>query len=138
MLRTATPIVTDRWHSLRRYAIVALAFYWLLLFAGTHYPKPPNMGSETADKYLHFGAYAGLGFLLCAWRAATVRPRWLQVLGMIGLLAIYGALDEISQTIVGRDCQLGDWYADVAGAIVGIGLVLAIRPLLVALGGRPM
>ena len=136
MLRMPTPATTDRWQSLRRLTIAVLASYWLLLFLGTHYPKAPQFGSDTADKFLHFGAYAGLGFLLCACRAATGRLRWLHVIGMIGLLAVYGAVDEVSQTVVGRDCELGDWYADVAGATVGIGLFLTVRPVFRALVGR--
>ena len=34
--------------------------------------------------------------------------------------AIYGVLDELTQTLVGRSADVADWLADMVGATVGI------------------
>ena len=42
-----------------------LACYWLALFIGTHYPKPPRLAGAHTDKVLHSCAFGGLAVLLC-------------------------------------------------------------------------
>ena len=50
------------------------------------------------------------------------RPLTLAVVAtIVALLASYGAFDEVTQPIVGRDCDFWDWVADMAGILVGIG-----------------
>ena len=48
------------------------------------------------------------------------------VVKIVSLLAVVGAFDEITQPLVGRDCELLDWCADVVGAVVGSGAVVGI------------
>jgi VanZ family protein len=79
---------------------------------------------EVSDKTGHMAAYAGLailavralgGGLPCrvVWRVA-----WLALV----IAAGYGAFDELHQLFVpGRTGELLDWYADVSGAVIGIG-----------------
>jgi VanZ family protein len=103
-----------------RLVAVLAALYWMAMFAGTHAPPSDAPGIEIWDKALHFCGYAGLAFLL-SWCWAVRRPLTLKrCLIVLAVLALYGAIDEISQMPVGRDCELGDWLADILGAACGI------------------
>ncbi len=105
---------------------IVLAIYWLAMFTGTHIPRiPVPMEGGGTDKWLHFGAYAGLGFLLSAvlfarrsrssdWRTVLFRAATVVAVGLL-----YGAADEWLQGFVGRDPDLWDWYADAAGITSG-------------------
>jgi VanZ family protein len=104
--------------------------YWLVLIVGTHLPRIPQAVSfNIADKILHFVAYCGLTFGAClAWRLQ--RPRyaslsWRHYGAVLLVVAVAGAIDEVTQPYVGRACELLDWVADVAGGALGIGLFLA-------------
>lgn len=118
-------MASERW--IRRFGIalgVLLFGYWLALFFGTHLPRIPKSLAEQSDKVLHFTAYFGLAMLLTAWRltrgAMTKRAAittWL-------IIGAYGIVDEITQPLVGRHCDLADWFADMTGATLGIALVV--------------
>jgi VanZ family protein len=72
------------------------------------------------DKLLHFGAYAGLAFLLAA-ALATLRVRHGTLLLPLTVAAAYGCVDELSQMAVpGRHAEVADWAADVFGAGAGV------------------
>jgi VanZ family protein len=43
------------------------------------------------------------------------------------ILALYGAFDEQTQKLVGRHCDLRDWFADMAGAALAVGLMMILR-----------
>jgi VanZ family protein len=116
-----SPLPSRPW---RRWLAVAIAaillLYWGAIFLATHTP-PVHMPTDIpySDKLAHFTAFAGLAFLLTLalyiWR--PFRWRWLLVAVMIA--AIYGMLDEFTQSYVGRHADVRDWLADVAGAIFG-------------------
>ena len=102
----------------------ALAGYWLLLFTGTHLPKNvPILPGGNIDKLVHATVYAVLaGLLAITWRRSagslTLRHlRWAWI-----ALAIYAALDELTQIPVGRDGDVFDWCADAVGALVGLAI----------------
>ena len=88
-----------------------------------------DRGRRGADKWMHFGAYLGLAMLFSAV-SITRRPASgllvVKIVKIVALLATIGAFDEITQPLVGRDCELLDWCADVAGALVGSTTVLAL------------
>lgn len=69
-----------------------------------------------ADKLLHFGAYALLGFLLAHGAAGSgLAPRWAVALGWA-----YGGSDELHQAFVpGRSADPADWAADALGVLAG-------------------
>jgi VanZ family protein len=103
---------------------VALAGCVLFLLTATHLPPTsPLLPNEVhnLDKVFHFTAYAILaGLLATVWQlksgiltARHLRWAWVAV-------AIFGALDEITQIAVHRDCSLWDWTADVTGAATGL------------------
>ena len=47
------------------------------------------------------------------------RVTWLMYLLVMAGAALYGAVDEISQSMVGRDMDISDWRFDVLGAAIG-------------------
>jgi hypothetical protein len=76
--------------SMRRGLALVLAGYWLALFIATHLPRiPASLELPGSDKWHHFAAYAGLSFLLAAWRTLGRHLTWKAALGVIGLVALY-------------------------------------------------
>ena len=90
---------------------------------------------EVSDKTGHFVAYAGLG-LLCVRAVGGGLPCRvvLRVAALaLAIAAAYGAFDEIHQWFVpGRSADIRDWFADVSGVLIGIGVcwlwgIIAVR-----------
>ncbi|MCA9120239.1 MAG: VanZ family protein [Planctomycetaceae bacterium] len=104
----------------RTVALGSLAVYWLAIFVGTHIPQGVRGLGRINDKLLHFGAYAGLAFLLAA-ALSTLRVRHGTLLLPLIVAAVYGCIDELSQIAVpGRRAEFADWAADIFGAGVGV------------------
>jgi len=122
---------------LRNIALGTLAVYWTAIFVGTHLPDDlPSLG-EVDDKLLHFGAYAGLAFLLAA-ACRTLRLRHGTLLLPLAVAAIYGCIDELSQRAVpGRQADIADWAADVLGAGVGVFVFGVLSFSILKLSVRP-
>jgi VanZ family protein len=101
---------------------VLLAGYWLTLLVATHLPtQVAGLPRNQADKLIHFVAYAVLAWLLAtAWQASVGRlnARHLKFAWLV--VVLYGAIDEITQPLVGRTLSVADWLADAAGAAVGL------------------
>jgi VanZ family protein len=107
----------------RRSAVIALAIYWMSLFTATHIPTIPKaLHPGFSDKWQHYVAYAGLGLLLAAWWSLRRRLTWRSGLGLLAIVALYGAFDEVTQPLFGRDAELLDWRSDVVGAATGLAL----------------
>lgn len=105
---------------LRIVSLGTLGVYWLALFVGTHMPLSVQSLGRINDKLLHFGAYAGLAFLL-ALVLSTLRVRRGTLLLPLLVAAVYGCFDELSQLAVpGRQAEVADWAADVFGAGLGV------------------
>lgn len=95
-----------------------IAVYWLTMFLATHLPVQQVMEQlPTTDKHLHFGAYAVLGFALPWWGWAAT---WGLAARLWMVILLYAALDELLQIPVGRSAEWGDWFADAAGALIGV------------------
>lgn len=107
---------------LRAVAVAVVVVYWGAMFAGTHvrFSGPlPLLAHGPGDKTMHFVAYAGLAFLWLVAASTFGRISWpMYLIVMIGA-AMYGAVDEVSQSLVGRDTDLADWRFDVLGAAIG-------------------
>jgi VanZ family protein len=106
-----------------------LVVYWLALFAATHVPQEfPGVPTRHWDKLAHFAAYTVLAVLFTTtWQLAAgqLQPthlRWTWI-----LLVAYGAIDESTQPLVGRDASYLDWFADAAGAAAGLAQFVFLR-----------
>lgn len=114
-----------------RLAVLLLAVYWLLLFTGTHIPRPPSTGIENADKVQHFTAFMGLAFLLAWAIPASKKNVGIKMALAFLVAACYGVFDELTQGLVNRSTELSDFYADCAGALVGVVVYYLARRFLV-------
>jgi VanZ family protein len=120
-----TEIASTTWT--KKVAGAVLVCYWLALVAGTHVPAPPHLLVRgVSDKWLHLVAYAGLAFLVCVnW--SLWRPwNWRHCLALVAALALFGAIDELTQIPVGRECDLADWVADMIGTGLGLTAFVAL------------
>lgn len=118
--------------TLRRWIFLG---YWLLMFAGTHVPDVEEISPQALrqiphlDKVAHFCLFAGW-MTLSSWVAASRSAR-LSARVYVGLFAagaLYGAFDELTQSLVGRDTSLGDYLADLAGMAAAIVVRLKWAP----------
>ncbi len=108
----------------RKVILTALLIYWPAIFVCTHWPKIPYWmrKAHVSDKTLHFAAYLALVSLWwfaispnkkVYWRKATV---WWTLFVMVW----YGVIDELLQAYVGRNADVKDFLADLAGIITGL------------------
>ena len=110
---------------------LAPVIYLAAIFVISSQPQPmiAPPGWFGGDKVAHFGAYAGLGVLLCrAYLGSGLNASaafWLTVL----TASLYGASDEWHQSFVpNRSADAADWLADSLGAMVGaVVFLLALR-----------
>ncbi len=75
-----------------------------------------------ADKVMHVGEYVVLGILLVRALRATLRVSRPLFAAMIAItvVALIGTADENFQRLIpGRQCDLFDFFADVAGGSLG-------------------
>jgi VanZ family protein len=114
-----------------RIAIVALGFYWLLLFIGTHLPPNRIMAQvHHNDKLLHCLAFSGLSFLMC-WAVPTVQAQlYRNTLTGGAICIIYAAIDELLQIPVGRTADWFDFFADCVGVGIGMTVYTVLRAVL--------
>ena len=123
---------TGRW-----WRVGVWAAYWAMMFVGTHLPpssRAVRFAAILPDWFLHSTMFAGLGWLV-VW---APRPRltvpaggrgpliFRTVAWYLALLA-YAAADEMTQPLVGRQCELKDWMADAIGAAIGMGAAMIWR-----------
>ena len=92
------------------FALVVLVSFAVLFAPGSDVPAAPY----GVDKLVHGGLFLALAF---SGRWAGIRRGVLAV-----LLPLYAAASELIQAIpaLHRDATLGDWLADVVGALLGL------------------
>ena len=90
-------------------------------FVTTHLPPSAASIPRVSDKPLHFLGFIIIGGLL-AWRnsAASDRKAWSKLPPACAALALYAAIDELTQPPFGRDCEFYDWLADCGGGAAGL------------------
>ena len=110
-----------------RLFLIALLLYWIALFIGTHLSLDEGLvidEDNILDKFMHVGAFAGLTFLyffsVMIGRRLSIPRYFLWLLPLV----IYGALDEVTQPLTGRECDILDWYSDLAGIPLGLAMAL--------------
>ena len=113
---------TERLKRIAARARTLALVYLIVLFIGTHLPlEQAEALAPSNDKSIHFAAYAVLTVLvLTGWELTigVLQPKHYFAVWLAGVL--YGAFDEISQTPVGRMCDMNDWMADVLGIVGGL------------------
>ncbi len=107
----------------QKVTIVALAVYWPAFFILAHIPVPGLVRrAGVSDKGLHFLAYLILAFLL--WFAVSPDKKviWRKfiVWCVFFVVTVYGAVDELIQGYVGRNCDVMDIVANIAGTLTGL------------------
>jgi len=117
----------------------SLAYTGVLVFM-THYPRPQELLGEDLppDKMLHFLAYGLLGFLVTATVVALGRWSWRTAARTAAGLAVFSAVDELTQPWFGRSAEPLDWIWDLAGIAAGIAAVAAVRWLIRSALARPL
>lgn len=122
-----SPLTTHHDRSLKRrlrpWALAALVLFWGAMFVGTHTPMPDTVDfSHGTDKILHFGAYAGLAFLLGFWRVVTRTVTFRDYAAVFGITFVYSIADELLQAIpvLHRTADIWDAVADWCGSVVGL------------------
>jgi VanZ family protein len=125
----ARPRFADAYEWLLRRAGPVLALYLLAMFIGTHVSlREPSTAFQIRDKVVHFGAFAGLAFLLATYhqsRRGTTRRLDLAVIWLLS--GAYGVFDELTQIPVGRTADPLDWLADITGAATGLVAFAVLR-----------
>lgn len=116
--------------SRRRLCFIAwgtVALYVLIAVCLTHMPKPPSNLEPVGDKSLHmigYGFYAAVIYVACI--ITWPQRRGFPLIVML-ILAVWAALDEITQPWFHRTCDIMDWRADMIGALVAVALLSGLR-----------
>jgi VanZ family protein len=118
-------------HPFIRFQLPAL-LWAVTIFIASSIPaySIPNFAIFSQDKLLHFLVYFIFTSLVyialihqSRFPALSQRP----LLWSIFIAAIYGALDEFHQSFTGRNADVLDLLADVAGAMFLVAIVLVVR-----------
>jgi|LakMenEpi03Aug12_release.lakeMendotaPanAssembly.Ray.scaffolds.fasta_scaffold49864_2 VanZ family protein len=123
---------------LARVLAVVTAGYTAFLVWATHHPRPEFLlgPNPPSDKTLHFIAYGGLA-VLAAGTLALAR-HWTPPRSAVlaGVLAIFAAVDEITQPFFKRSSEPLDWVYDCLGIGLGIVAVAAAVAVVRLVRGR--
>ena len=103
------------------------AAWWVLIATLTHLPPSRLPLVPGSDKTHHLLAYAALALLLGFSLLFTFPRRWWLPWAVLVVGTCYGALDEVTQTWVGRTADFEDWIADAVGTAAGILPVLIVQ-----------
>ncbi len=111
---------------------ILVVAYLVLIFGVSSIPQDPLSRPcfKVSDKLAHLAEYAGFGLLLSVASRSTFRRvrRWVLLVVVVLIGAAVGALDETYQmTVPGRERDLLDWVADVAGVLVGVGMASGLN-----------
>ncbi len=114
---------------------VLLGVVWVGAFTATHIPPAGLPKTGTGDKVLHAVGYFGLGAVFFAALAASGAGLRRTAALVLVLLTVYGAIDELTQPLVGRSAAWSDWLADVFGAAAAAAVCTLAVVLLRRIGG---
>jgi hypothetical protein len=112
-----------KWFDRRRTHVLLLILYWPALFVLAHIPIPQMVyAARVSDKALHYVAYLILTFLLWFAISPSEKVNWRgkKIWILAAIIAAYGVADEVIQGLVGRNCDLGDFGADLIGAAAAL------------------
>lgn len=122
----------------RRVILVGCLGLWITAFVITHSPRDRLPEPKLDDNQLHGVGYFVLGCAFWLTLAAHGASRRRRPSLMIGVLAVYALVDEITQPLAGRRTDVLDWVADVVGAVVAALACKGIEVLLAVLRKRKL
>jgi len=114
----------------QKLTIIPVVLYWPAIFILSHIPIPQLvLEIQVSDKTLHCLAYLVLVFLLWFAISPFKKVNWRRagVWWVLCVVVWYGVFDEWLQGYVGRNPNVMDFFADVAGALIGL-ILLSIFP----------
>jgi len=119
---------------LYRSTLFLLVCYWLTMFIMTHMPPGALRPVHVSDKIQHFAGYMVLTVLLDITLFAKLHSSraWVTLI----IVLFYAAFDEALQPLTHRSADLADWFADGAGAAVGICLTGVGRSIIERFSSR--
>lgn len=105
----------------RRILTGAWLMYWAAMAVATHLPVPEGLRIpiREGDKLLHVLMYFVLTIL--GGRViltATATPTLRRIAAWALVYAVYGAIDEALQPLVGRHASVQDWIANAIGILL--------------------
>lgn len=108
---------------------IALAGYWLALLVATHLPVAgATLRGGVSDKFAHVAAFAVLAAVFATtWQLTAGRLTFSHLCWVWVVVVLYGALDEWTQDMVGRQASFADWLANASGAALGLALFAWLR-----------
>ena len=121
--RKPTMVARARPRRLRRLLRWLLAIAWLGAFTLSHLPAERLRGLEASDKALHAAGFAGLTTLLWLVLAVDGRPARRRLPLVALAMALYGALDELTQPWFNRWASWDDWLFDCLGALASLAVL---------------
>ncbi|MCK9462165.1 MAG: VanZ family protein [Proteobacteria bacterium] len=135
-----------RAHSSSKRFLIAVLVYAAAIFAVSHVPgrELARLGVHVWDKAAHAAEYVPLGALLMLWLTSRFgrgarRTHGRSFAIVVGLVIIYGALDEIHQLFIpGRSSSWSDVAADLLGGVIGASVTLAFRRRSAGGGPEPL
>ena len=115
----------------QKLTIIPILVYWPAIFILTHIPisRAVLKHLHASDKTLHYLAYLVLVFLLWFAISPNRKVNWRRAAAwwVLFVMAGYGVVDEWLQGYVGRNPNIKDFLADLAGAMTGL-ILLSIFP----------
>ena len=100
---------------------VVFVLYSVSLVVATHLPRVPTVVRVPgADKWLHLVAYECQAILAMGTLYFMNRLILKNVVYLMIMLTIFGAIDELTQPIFSRQAELLDWVTDCAGVCFGV------------------
>lgn len=109
----------------RQIALLSLVVLIAAIFIGGEAPGAGALFPHPWDKVVHFAVYGSIGLL-----AGLAFPQWPLTAVVLFTVGV-GACDEFHQAFLpGREAGLPDLFADLAGALIFLPLLLWARRLL--------
>ncbi|HSW47065.1 MAG TPA: VanZ family protein [Phycisphaerae bacterium] len=111
-----------------------LILYWFWMFVLTHWPDIDEYTPDEIrliphlDKITHCVMYLGWILLwgqLLSGGGRRLGPALLSRLGIGGVA--WAAFDELTQAFVARQPSLADFFCDLGGILIGLGVLLACQ-----------
>jgi VanZ family protein len=117
-------------HRLRRYMLLTCILTWVAAFVATHVPAEsvPQTGlTESSSHLLGFLGLTGVFWgALAAYGTAAGRRMGVAIV----VMAVYAAVDEITQGLVRRSPAVSDWLMDIIGTLCAVAALEAVARLI--------